>query len=506
MAGKQVQRRKGTTADMAVFTGALAEITVDTTKKTAVVHDGATPGGFPLARASDVAATNANVTTAQNAANAAQATANTAVANAATAQTQANLGVTKANTAQAEVDALELVVAANAAGTVSQSSSTGAAHLPAGTTAQRPVAPVEGDFRFSSQLNRWEGYTNAGGWGQVGGDSLPLFFTTWWPNRAAIPAGFTVADGQLLSRATFPDAAAGIIAGNVPNTSDSTWLGTVAQRGKYTLGDGTSNFRVPDYNGKYTGSLGAAFLRGDGAMSAGTNGELQLSDNLSHIHSINDPGHFHSMGVTTGTAYTAGGVFSAIAGATSTGVKATGITINAAGGSESRPLNVTGCYVIKLFGAVINPGSVNAAQLASDLANLTATSYSRATILGSVSQTAGVPTGALMEAGSNANGRYIKYADGTLICTKRVALNRAVNVAIGSSFMPSSPDAATAYAVPFSAVPDETVTVAGVSYSLWWAGFLDNSTTMTQSGLAMSAVTRAASNYSITFTAIGRWF
>ena len=48
---KQVQFRKGTTAEHCNFTGALAEITVDTDKNTAVVHDGATPGGFELAKA-----------------------------------------------------------------------------------------------------------------------------------------------------------------------------------------------------------------------------------------------------------------------------------------------------------------------------------------------------------------------------------------------------------------------------------------------------------------------
>lgn len=47
---RQVRRRRGTTADHASWIGADGEITVDTTKKTLVVHDGATPGGFPLAR------------------------------------------------------------------------------------------------------------------------------------------------------------------------------------------------------------------------------------------------------------------------------------------------------------------------------------------------------------------------------------------------------------------------------------------------------------------------
>lgn len=44
------QRRRGTTAQHASFTGLLGELTVDTDKDTVVVHDGSTAGGFPLTR------------------------------------------------------------------------------------------------------------------------------------------------------------------------------------------------------------------------------------------------------------------------------------------------------------------------------------------------------------------------------------------------------------------------------------------------------------------------
>lgn len=49
----QIQRRRGTTAQHSTFTGALGELTVDTDKKTVVVHDGITAGGYPLAVASE---------------------------------------------------------------------------------------------------------------------------------------------------------------------------------------------------------------------------------------------------------------------------------------------------------------------------------------------------------------------------------------------------------------------------------------------------------------------
>lgn len=45
---KRVQLRRGTTAETSTFTGANGEVTVDTTKKTLVVHDGVTSGGHPL--------------------------------------------------------------------------------------------------------------------------------------------------------------------------------------------------------------------------------------------------------------------------------------------------------------------------------------------------------------------------------------------------------------------------------------------------------------------------
>ncbi len=47
---KRVQRRRGTTTEHSAFMGAIGEITVDLDKDTVVVHDGATLGGFPLAR------------------------------------------------------------------------------------------------------------------------------------------------------------------------------------------------------------------------------------------------------------------------------------------------------------------------------------------------------------------------------------------------------------------------------------------------------------------------
>ena len=49
--------------------------------------------------------------------------------------------------------------------------------------------------------------------------------------------------------------------------------------------------------------------------------------------------------------------------------------------------------------------------------------FDQTNILGAVSQVAGVPTGAVFESGSNANGSFMKFANGTLVCFGSVSFN-----------------------------------------------------------------------------------
>ena len=46
--------------------------------------------------------------------------------------------------------------------------------------------------------------------------------------------------------------------------------------------------------------------------------------------------------------------------------------------------------------------------------------FGRRSILGTVSQSAGVPTGAVIQRGSNASGEFVRFADGTQICWQSV--------------------------------------------------------------------------------------
>ncbi len=185
----------------------------------------------------------------------------------------------------------------------------------------------------------------------------PAGSVAWWPLRSSIPAGQIPADGQTISRATFPDLAAMVLAGTVPVVSEADWQADPLKRGSYTLGDGSTTIRVPDLNGKSAGAVGAVFLRGDGSRSAGTNGLLQPDVVGPHTHTTP-----MFAGAGQAPTWSSGG-----------GASATYTVTNANGiGPETRPLNVTGAWTIQAFGAATNPGSVDAAQLASDYAALNA--------------------------------------------------------------------------------------------------------------------------------------
>ena len=97
-------------------------------------------------------------------------------------------------------------------------------------------------------------------------------------SRNYIPQYEVAADGQMLNRADWQDLWA--YAQMIGVITDSVWRGDVGQRAKYSSGDGTSTFRVPDLNGVqrsgvngFVGadSINGLFGRGDsGGGSSGS--------------------------------------------------------------------------------------------------------------------------------------------------------------------------------------------------------------------------------------------
>jgi hypothetical protein len=82
----QVQFRRGTSAQTALFTGATGEIVVDTDQNTISVQDGHTQGGIYLAKQSDMilafSQSNSNIANISLLVNAAYSQSNTAIHNA----------------------------------------------------------------------------------------------------------------------------------------------------------------------------------------------------------------------------------------------------------------------------------------------------------------------------------------------------------------------------------------------------------------------------------------
>lgn len=127
--------------------------------------------------------------------------------------------------------------------------------------------------------------------------------------------------------------------------------------------------------------------------------------------------------------------------------------------------------------------------------------YRRANLLGTVSQSAGVPTGAVVERGSNANGEYVRFADGTQICTHTATFS-ATATATGSLFTTAAADDWT-YPIAFVAGSSPTVTGTVLS-STRWINCTAASATLA-SFRQFNSVT-AAGTVSVRLLAIGRWF
>ncbi|WIW36237.1 tail fiber [Escherichia phage pEC-N1203-2Af.1] len=90
-------------------------------------------------------------------------------------------------------------------------------------------------------------------------------------SRALIHSNDVTSDGQLLSRTAYPDLWA--YAQALSPITDAAWLADPQQRGKYSLGDGSTTFRVPDRNGVQSGSISGLYARGDGGVSS-NNGKI----------------------------------------------------------------------------------------------------------------------------------------------------------------------------------------------------------------------------------------
>jgi hypothetical protein len=127
-----------------------------------------------------------------------------------------------------------------------------------------------------------------------------------------------------------------------------------------------------------------------------------------------------------------------------------------------------------------------------------AKAFRRGNVLGTVSQSGGTPTGALIEAGSNANGQYTRFADGTQICTNTLAASATGSVTWTFPAAFSSTTNLTPTGSYIAAGDPHTANPIFIQY-----GTLTTTTVLFS---ARRSDTGAAQTVNARHTAIGRWF
>ncbi len=131
--------------------------------------------------------------------------------------------------------------------------------------------------------------------------------------------------------------------------------------------------------------------------------------------------------------------------------------------------------------------------------------YQRSNILGSVAQSGGIPTGAIIERGSNSNGSYVRYADGTQLCWHSINAGVA-DTAHGQVFITSNNS--WTFPVQFSSVP---MIVSGSNRSgsangVTWPGSTTQSISVSSTNGLFGVSSMTGAGVYLHVLAIGRWF
>lgn len=112
--------------------------------------------------------------------------------------------------------------------------------------------------------------------------------------------------------------------------------------------------------------------------------------------------------------------------------------------------------------------------------------------------------GYIVESGSNDNGSYVKYSDGTMICRHKIQVEVAVNTTLGSLYRSESiifPN----FPVAFNDIPNISFYANGNNTGIitnWVATTNENP----GSQIIIYPTTRTSLQYIINYIAIGKWF
>jgi len=128
--------------------------------------------------------------------------------------------------------------------------------------------------------------------------------------------------------------------------------------------------------------------------------------------------------------------------------------------------------------------------------------YTRNNIVGVVGETAGVPTGSVIERGTTGNGSFTKYADGTLIC---FIAHSTASEAIATAYFGGFRSPLQSWVFPMGFVSAPVVSVVPTLSSAF--GAITTAISATGYNFAYTAITsQTAAARSASIVAVGRWF
>lgn len=127
--------------------------------------------------------------------------------------------------------------------------------------------------------------------------------------------------------------------------------------------------------------------------------------------------------------------------------------------------------------------------------------YNVSNIVGTVSQSGGIPTGAIIERGSNANGAYEKYAGGLMVCYSPSLSMPAITEATGTLFAAVSEGVAWTFPAAFAVAP--TISGQDASYNIW---VVPGAASTSSCRLKSYFTSSLAGVRTVSAVAVGRWF
>ena len=140
-----------------------------------------------------------------------------------------------------------------------------------------------------------------------------------------------------------------------------------------------------------------------------------------------------------------------------------------------------------------------------DSNNLQSDVYKQDNVVGTVSESGGVPTGAIIESGSNANGEFVKYADGTQICFRRLTDSEVENTStnIDTTFF-SYPATFSVRPIPLGLITDRPIVLVTSTFdTLESFSYTCNNNSRWNARLRTSLGSQARA---VNITAFGRWY